>query len=131
MKLALRRRGHRRPLTDELRGQAHRQLGRQLQLGEIEGLATILVRRAAERYHQLVALDGKLLLQWRQRGLGLGERSFTRPARRRARRHQDQLPAHDPSESALDANDILGAPDLGVQGRDVDHGRTTCEVRVR
>ncbi len=66
------------PLLDELRRQAHRQLLRQLKLGELEALAAILVRRAADQAHQLVALLGELLLQRRQGGEGLGQRRFLR-----------------------------------------------------
>jgi len=59
------------PLFNELRRQGERQVGRQLQAGEIEGLGHVVVRQVADQRTQQIARLFELSLQRRQRGLGL------------------------------------------------------------
>ena len=108
------------PLLDQLRGQAQRQVLRQFQLGEIEALAAILVRRAADQAHQLVALLGELLLQRRQRRAGLGQRRFLGQHVGARGAAQVELAAHHAERVLEDADDVLGGVDLRLQRGEVD-----------
>ena len=62
-----------RPLLDELRRQTQRQGLRQLEFRQIEIRADILVRKVTGEKSEQIPLDFQLLVQWRQRGLGLRE----------------------------------------------------------
>src|SRR5690242_9389508 len=66
-------RAHIGTLLDQPRAQAQGQVGGQLQVRQLQALAGGVGRRLAEVPHQLIALLGDLLLQGRQRRLGLGQ----------------------------------------------------------
>lgn len=67
-----------RPLLDELRRQTQRQGLRQLEFRQIEIRADILARKMTGEKSEQIPLDFQLLVQWRQRGLGLREGGLLR-----------------------------------------------------
>ena len=70
------RRAHVGALLDQLRRQAHRQIDRQMQIGEPEGLARSFARIGAGQRRQQVALLRQRLAQRRQSRFGLRQRRF-------------------------------------------------------
>ena len=64
------------PLLDEFRGQAQRQLGRQLQRIELEGLGDVLVRQLSHQCPEEIARLFELRLQRGEQHPGLTQRGF-------------------------------------------------------
>ena len=62
---------HVRALADQCRGQAYRQFLRQMQGGQVETLALVLIGEPPQVAHQLVTGLRQLFLQRRQRRAGL------------------------------------------------------------
>ena len=90
-------------LLDELRRQAHRQVGRQVQRGERQVIARGFVRKMADQRQQHVALLLELLLQRRQRRLRRRHLRFLGAARRRAWRRRHRIDCAPPSSWSLSA----------------------------
>ena len=111
------RRAHVGALLDQLRRQAHRQVDRQMQVGEPEGLARSFARIGAGQRRQEVALLRQRLAQRRQCRLGL---------RQRRRLHGDvaavaqtliQPALQEVEHFAIDRDQLIGGLDLAAQRR--------------
>ena len=116
------RRAYVGPLFDQGRGQAERQLLGQVEVGEVDVLAPVLVRQAADQCHQLVALLRKLALQRRQGAARLFQRRLLRQHLDARRAAQVELASHQAEQVGRDPDRLFGGGDLRLQRREIDGG---------
>ena len=117
------RRPHVGPLIDQLARQADRQIGRQLQMGQIELLADLVGRILPGQRRQEVALLRQLLLKRRQQLLGLRQCRVLRQHVGLRRLTEVELPFQNIQQMALDRDDALGGVDLAAQRGFLDRRR--------
>ena len=114
-----------RPLLDELRRQAHRQVGRQVQVGKPERLARPFVRKDAGQGGQQIALLRQRLAQRRQRRPRLRQRRLLGRDVGPIGIAQRQLALQDVEHLGVGRDQLVGGLDLAAQrgfgdGRDHD-----------
>ena len=105
------------PLRHQFGGQADRQVDRQMQLGEGEGLVRLLARRHADEGRDQIALLAKLLVQRRQQLLHLGKRGFLRHDIGLGDLAEAELAAQDVEQVGLARDLRLRRVDLAAQRR--------------
>ena len=124
-------RTHIRPLIDQLRGQAERQILRKLQRGELDLLCRLLARQTADQRHQQIALHRQSLLQRRQCGLRLRQCRFNRCNVGPDHLPELELLAQDVERAGLDFDDFFSGRDWPRNDASCTAAATTFEVRVR
>ena len=106
---------HVRALLDQLRRQAHRQIERQMQVGEPEGLARSFARIGAGQRRQEVALLRQRLAQRRQGRLGLRQRRCLHGDIAAVAQAVVQPALQEVEHFAVDRDQLIGGLDLAAQ----------------
>ena len=114
---------HVRPLFDQGRGQADRQVPGQGQAGQVDPAVRGLAREPPRQDRQQVALLRRLLEQGRQGGLGLGQLGLLGREVEPVGVALGQLEAQDLDHPAVGLDQLPRRLDLSLQRRLLDRGR--------